>query len=173
MIDKHHWMLVTLLLCNAGAMETLPIFLDRIFVPTNAIIISVTLVLLFGEVIPQAICTGPNQLCIAYWMCPVVHALMWLTCPVSWPIAKLLDILLGEHKFQRYDNDQLKKLVMLHSIDALKKVEEHLPSGIDGLTGNQAKIIEGAITFQEEAVEKVMTPFNKVSYSLTMDTVVN
>ena len=29
-IDQHHWMLVTLLLCNAGAMETLPIYLDRI-----------------------------------------------------------------------------------------------------------------------------------------------
>jgi hypothetical protein len=32
-IDKHHWMLVTLLLCNAGAMETLPIFLDRVVSP--------------------------------------------------------------------------------------------------------------------------------------------
>jgi hypothetical protein len=29
-IDQHHWMLVTLLLCNAGAMETLPIYLDRV-----------------------------------------------------------------------------------------------------------------------------------------------
>jgi hypothetical protein len=27
-IDQHHWMLVTLLLCNAAALETLPIFLD-------------------------------------------------------------------------------------------------------------------------------------------------
>jgi len=27
-IDKHHWMLVTLLLCNAGCMEALPLALD-------------------------------------------------------------------------------------------------------------------------------------------------
>jgi metal transporter CNNM len=27
-IDQHHWMLVTLLLCNAFAMETLPLFMD-------------------------------------------------------------------------------------------------------------------------------------------------
>lgn len=104
-IDQHHWMLVTLLLCNAGAMETLPIFLDRMVPATAAIIISVTLILIFGEVIPQAICTGSQQLTIAYWMCPVVLLLMWLTAPVSWTIAKILDIWLGEHTFQRYDND--------------------------------------------------------------------
>lgn len=51
-IDQHHWMLVTLLLCNAGAMETMPIFLDRMVNPFLAIIISVTLILIFGEVIP-------------------------------------------------------------------------------------------------------------------------
>ena len=104
-IDQHHWMLVTLLLCNAGAMETLPIFLDRMVNPVAAIIISVSLILIFGEVIPQAICTGPNQLQIAYWMCPMVLMLMWITSPVSWPIAKFLDIWLGEHRFRRFDNN--------------------------------------------------------------------
>ena len=59
-IDQHHWMLVTLLLCNAAAMETLPIFLDRIFTPAIAVLISVTLILMFGEIIPQALCTGPK-----------------------------------------------------------------------------------------------------------------
>ena len=98
-------MLVTLLLCNAGAMETLPIFLDKLVTPVEAIIMSVSLVLIFGEVIPQAIFTGSKQLTIAYWMCPVVYMLMWLTVPISWPIGKILDKLLGEHKFQRYDND--------------------------------------------------------------------
>lgn len=58
-IDQHHWMLVTLLLCNACAMETLPIFLDRMVSPFAAIFISVSLILIFGEVVPQAICTGP------------------------------------------------------------------------------------------------------------------
>jgi metal transporter CNNM len=59
-IDQHHWMLVTLLLCNAAAMETLPIFLDQIFSSAIAVLISVVLILLFGEIIPQALCTGPK-----------------------------------------------------------------------------------------------------------------
>ena len=98
-------MLVTLPLCNAGAMETLPLYLDKLVSPVAAIIMAVTLVLIFGEVIPQAICTGSKQLQIAYWLCPVVLCFMYLTCLVSWPLAKILDKLLGEHKFQRYDND--------------------------------------------------------------------
>jgi metal transporter CNNM len=104
-IDKHHWMLVTLLLCNATAMETLPLFLDKMVPEVYAIIISVSAVLFVGEIIPQAICTGPSQLKIAYYMCPIVTILMWGTCPISWPIAKVLDYLMGEHEIQRFNSD--------------------------------------------------------------------
>jgi metal transporter CNNM len=59
-IDQNHWMLVTLLLCNALAMEALPLFLDKVVSPLLVIIISVTAVLIFGEIIPQALCTGES-----------------------------------------------------------------------------------------------------------------
>ena len=59
-LKQHHYLLVTLLIANACAMEALPICLDKIVPSYLAIIISVTAVLFFGEVIPQAICTGPN-----------------------------------------------------------------------------------------------------------------
>lgn len=96
-IDQNHWMLVTLLLCNALAMEALPLFLDKVVSPLLVIIISVTAVLIFGEIIPQALCTGESQIKIAVIFCPIVTALMWITFPISWPIAKLLDKLMGEH----------------------------------------------------------------------------
>lgn len=51
-IDKHHWMLVTLLLCNAGCMEALPLALDKLVPSYISIIISVTAVLAVGEIIP-------------------------------------------------------------------------------------------------------------------------
>lgn len=59
-IDKHHWMLVTLLLFNALCMETLPLFLDKMVPEVWAVLISVTAILAFGEIIPQAVCTGPS-----------------------------------------------------------------------------------------------------------------
>lgn len=47
-IKNNHWLLVTLVLGNAACTEALPIFLDRLTHPVTAVIISVTVVLLFG-----------------------------------------------------------------------------------------------------------------------------
>ena len=49
LVRKHHLLLVTLLTANAIAMEALPLFLDRLVGPFFAIVLSVTLVLFFGE----------------------------------------------------------------------------------------------------------------------------
>jgi metal transporter CNNM len=38
-------------------MEALPLFLDRLLNPVGAILLSVTAILLFGEIIPQAVCS--------------------------------------------------------------------------------------------------------------------
>ena len=59
-LKKHHHLLVTLLFCNACALEALPIFLDQLVPSAYAILISVLAVLIVGEVVPQAICIGPQ-----------------------------------------------------------------------------------------------------------------
>ena len=124
-LSDHHWLLVTLLFCNACALEALPIFLDRIVPSAYAVLISVVAVLIVGEVIPQAICIGPRQLQIAEAAGPLVKFLMYATIPVSWPIAKLLDYLLGEHKFGRFNASQFGGLIEMHSLKALKEMEHH------------------------------------------------
>ena len=48
-VRRHHLLLVTLLLANAAAVETMPIFLNKITIEVVAIVVSVTAVLLFGE----------------------------------------------------------------------------------------------------------------------------
>ena len=57
LIKNGHHLLVSLLLGNAVAMTALPLFIDKLATPVIAVLISVTAVLLFGEIIPQAICT--------------------------------------------------------------------------------------------------------------------
>lgn len=59
-LENHHLLLSTILLNNAIAMESLPIFLDALVPSWLAILLSTSAVLVFGEVVPQAICTGPN-----------------------------------------------------------------------------------------------------------------
>lgn len=50
LIKRHHLLLVTLMLFNAAATETMPVFLGALVPNYVAILISVTLVLIFGEV---------------------------------------------------------------------------------------------------------------------------
>ena len=57
-ISNPHKLLVTLVVWNAIAAEALPLVLDRITDPITAVILSVTVVLLFGEIIPQALCSN-------------------------------------------------------------------------------------------------------------------
>lgn len=121
-------MLVTLLLCNAGALETLPLYLDKMVPEVVAIILSVTFVLIFGEIVPMSICTGPNQVAIAYYSCPIVLFFMFITSPISWPTGKLLDCIMGEHKIQRFNNEKLKNLIKLHTKQALAELGSHGPS---------------------------------------------
>ncbi|THU44805.1 hypothetical protein C4D60_Mb02t11230 [Musa balbisiana] len=56
-VKNQHLLLCTLLIGNSLAMEALPIFLDALVPAWGAILISVTLILTFGEIIPQAVCS--------------------------------------------------------------------------------------------------------------------
>ncbi|OQR94658.1 hypothetical protein ACHHYP_01010 [Achlya hypogyna] len=115
-IKQHHRLLVTLLLFNAAANEALPIFLNRLVPESQAIIISVTCVLFFGEIIPSALFTGKQQLAIASMLVPLVRLLMFVAFPLAYPIATALDVILGEdHDGTRYKRRELKALVALQN----------------------------------------------------------
>jgi len=63
---QHHLLLVSLLLIQSMTSEALPLFIDELSGSITAIIISMFLVLVCGEIIPNSICTGPRKLEIAY-----------------------------------------------------------------------------------------------------------
>lgn len=96
-LENHHLLLSTLLLSNALAMEALPIFLDKLVPAYLAVLISTIAVLMFGEVIPQAYCTGPRQIPIAYYMSSFVKVLQLVLYVFVRPIAWFLDNWLGHH----------------------------------------------------------------------------
>ncbi|XP_065861175.1 putative DUF21 domain-containing protein At1g03270 [Euphorbia lathyris] len=156
-VKKQHQLLVTLLLCNACAMEALPIYLDRIFHPFVAVLLSVTFVLAFGEVIPQAICSryglyvGANFV----WL---VRILMIICYPISYPIGKVLDVLLG-HNDVLFRRAQLKALVSIHSQEAGKGGE---------LTHDETTIISGALDLTLKTAQEAMTPIES-TFSLNVN----
>ena len=90
---------------------------------------------------------------------------------VCYPIARLLDHLLGEHDITRYKNDQLKALVNLHSKNTLEQMHYDM-NGDVGLSVVQTKIITGALDLSEQTVETVVTPFEKV-FSISIESLID
>ncbi|KAJ6764156.1 hypothetical protein OIU74_023101 [Salix koriyanagi] len=156
-VQKQHQLLVTLLLCNAVAMEALPIYLDKLFNQYVAIILSVTFVLAFGEVIPQAICTRYG-LAVGANFVWLVRILMITCYPVAYPIGKVLDCVLG-HNEALFRRPQLKALVSIHSQEAGKGGE---------LTHDETTIISGALDLTEKTAEEAMTPIES-TFSLDVN----
>jgi metal transporter CNNM len=95
LLKNHHYLLCTLLLFNASSNEALPIFLDSLVPSWCAVVISVTLVLICGEVIPTAIFSGPHQLIIASRFTWLIYGLEFLFFPIAYPMSLLLDYARG------------------------------------------------------------------------------
>ncbi|KAB8346378.1 hypothetical protein FH972_023420 [Carpinus fangiana] len=148
-----HWVLVTLLVANVITNETLPIVLDRsIGGGYAAAAASTLLVIVFGEIVPQSICVRYG-LSIGAWMANFVLILMWMFSPVTWPIAKLLDYLLGEDHGTVYKKSGLKTLVTLH---------KSLGGDGDRLNADEVSIISGVLDLKAKSVGSIMTPMNDV-----------
>lgn len=90
-------LLSTLLLSNSLSLEALPIFLDKIVPSYMAIVISTVAVVIFGEVLPQAYCTGVHKVTIGYYFTPFIRFLQFLFYIFVWPITYVLDNWLGHH----------------------------------------------------------------------------
>eukprot|EP00798_Chlamydomonas_sp_ICE-L_P001234 gene1234-32578_t len=159
MLKNQHLLLVTLLLCNAIAAEGLPLCLDRLADPITAVVLSVSVVLIFGEILPQAVCSRYGLMVGAYsaWF---VRLLMFICFPVAWPISKLLDKVLGTEHSALFRRAQLKALVDVHGQDA----------GFGGtLTVDECNVIRGALDMTTKIAMKSMTPLDKVFMLSTDD----
>nr|XP_043626220.1 DUF21 domain-containing protein At2g14520-like [Erigeron canadensis] len=146
-VKRHHLLLCTLLISNATAMEALPIFLNKLVPELGAIIISVTLILLFGEIIPQSICTRYG-LVIGAAVTPIVRVLVWVWLPVAYPISKVLDCILGKGHVTLFRRAELKTLVDFHGNKAGKG---------GSLTLHETTIIGGALELTSKTAHDAMT----------------
>ncbi|KAJ4773809.1 CBS domain protein (DUF21) [Rhynchospora pubera] len=147
-VKNHHLLLCTLLIGNALAMEALPIFLDKLLPAWGAILISVTLILAFGEIIPQSVCTRYG-LKVGAKMAPLVRVLVVIIFPIAYPISKLLDWILGKDHVMLMRRSELKTLVDMHGNEAGKGGE---------LTHDETTIISGALDLTQKTAKDSMTP---------------
>lgn len=93
LVKQKHQLIVTLLIVNCVAAESMPIFLQHFVHDGVAVLTSVLLVLFCGEILPALIFTGSDQLGVACRLVPVVRLLMCLLYPLAYPVAYLLEII--------------------------------------------------------------------------------
>ncbi|XP_059459979.1 DUF21 domain-containing protein At5g52790-like [Corylus avellana] len=157
-VKNHHLLLCTLLISNAMAMEALPIFVDALLPAWASILISVTLILAFGEIIPQSVCSRYG-LSVGAKLSFLVRLLVLVFFPIAYPISKLLDWLLGKGHSALLGRTELKTLVDMHGIKAGKGGE---------LTHDETTIITGALDMTQKTAKDAMTPISEI-FSLHME----
>ncbi|VFQ65727.1 unnamed protein product [Cuscuta campestris] len=161
-VKNQHLLLCTLLIGNSLAMESLPIFLDKLVPSWAAILVSVTLILIFGEILPQAVCTRYG-LTVGATVAPFVRLLLWVFFPIAYPISKVLDWMLGKDRSALLRRAELKTFFDFHGNEAGK--------GGD-LTHDETTIIAGALELTEKTAKDAMTPISK-AFSVDLDGTLN
>ncbi|KZT30314.1 DUF21-domain-containing protein [Neolentinus lepideus HHB14362 ss-1] len=155
-----HLLLVTLLLANMIVNETLPVIADPLLGGgVQSVVVSTVLIVIFSEIIPQSVCSRYGLL-IGAKMAPFVTVLIYTFGIVAWPVAKLLEWVLGPHHGIIYRRSELKELVAMHASTATH--------GGD-LKTDTVTIIGATLDLQEKVVEQAMTPLDKV-FMLNIDT---
>ncbi|TFK51438.1 DUF21-domain-containing protein [Heliocybe sulcata] len=155
-----HLLLVTLLLANMIVNETLPVIADPVLGGgVQSVVVSTVLIVIFSEIIPQSVCSRYGLL-IGAKMAPFVKILIYTFGIVAWPVAKLLEWVLGSHHGIIYRRSELKELVAMHASTATH--------GGD-LKTDTVTIIGATLDLQEKVVEQAMTPLDQV-FMLHIDT---
>ncbi|CAG0923043.1 unnamed protein product, partial [Notodromas monacha] len=200
LVRNHHLVLVSLVLANAAAVEAMPIFLNGITNEIVAVLVSVTVVLFLGEILPQALCTKYG-LAIGSCMSPLIYLTIAVFFPITYPISKVLDCCLGKDHQTFYKRQELKTLVALHGPQKFRNGKKRDSSsllgskeklvkdtddqdndafcegecGVDAdvpLTRDEVMVIEGLLNLKEKNVGVAMVEFED-AFVLSLDAVLD
>lgn len=156
---RGNFLLCTILLGNVLVNNTLAILLDDLTGSGISAIVGATLaIVIFGEIIPQAVCSR-HGLAVGARTKYFTMFFMILTFPLSYPISKLLDCILGEEIGYVYNRDRLRELLRL--------TEQEMD-----LVKDEMNIITGALELSKKTVKDIMTKLEDiimVEYSSILD----
>lgn len=112
--------------------------------------ISTLFIVFFTELIPMSICKSKHSLRVAAAGSVFVKVAMIITYPISVPLGKLLDFLVGATESgQIYDKKELRRLMVLH----YERDTDHME-----MPQTELKLLLAAMDFQESRVADIMTP---------------
>jgi metal transporter CNNM len=146
-----HLSLAAILFTNIGAVSASSLVLEPHLEGLLAGVVSTLLVVVFGEVFPQAY-FAKRALHATARLTPLLRLMIFLTYPVSKPLQLLLDKLFGHGESAK-----------LHSREELGMViGEHIGHHESELDDDEVEIIRGALTLSEKRIRDIMTPIEDV-----------
>jgi metal transporter CNNM len=129
-------LLCTLLIGNVVVNSFLSILMADLTTGPIGLFISTPLIVIFGEIAPQAICCR-HGLMIGAKTTYLTWACIAIFFVAAWPVSKVLDLLLGREVGTVYTRDELKHLIKLQV-----NTGEH-PSG-DGIDSDEHNLLAGS-----------------------------
>ncbi|XP_010865302.1 metal transporter CNNM4 isoform X2 [Esox lucius] len=156
---KGNYLLCSLLLGNVLVNTTLTILLDDLIGSGMGAVVASTIgIVIFGEIVPQALCSR-HGLAVGANTILVTKFFMLVTFPLSWPISKLLDCVLGQEIGTVYNREKL--------VEMLRVTEPY-----NDLVKEELNMIQGALELRTKTVEDVMTPITN-SFMIHSDAVLD
>lgn len=141
---KGNFLLCSILLGNVLVNNTLAILLDDLTMNGALAIVGATIaIVIFGEIIPQSICSRYGLLVGArtIWF---TKLFMVLTFPLSYPISMVLDCVLGKELGHVFTRNRLRELI--------KQMGDETD-----LESVEVRIITGALELSKKTIGSVMT----------------
>jgi metal transporter CNNM len=158
--NRGNWLLTTILTGNTAVNVVIAVLLASLFDSVLGTIISTLGILIFGEIIPQAVCTR-HGLKISYHARWFLTSWLVLLAPLTWPIAKLLDVALGREVGNVYSREELLQLL-----------DYHVRSSQSDLDRADLRLLKGSLLFAKKRVVEILTPAEQV-FALPTDAFVD
>ena len=144
--EDGNFLLTTLLVGNVLVNSVLSIFLGSLTTGLVAVVVATALIVVFGEILPQAI-FNRHAIYLGARVVWIVRVFMFVLYPIARPIGWALDKMLGAELPDIYSKHELAKII-----------EEHEDSHESELDEDEERIIKGALTFSDKKVRNIMTP---------------
>jgi metal transporter CNNM len=155
-----HLTLASILLTNIAAVSATSLVLDQRLDGWAAGLISTLLIVVFGEVLPQAL-FSKNPLAWSSLFAPLLRAMAVVTYVISKPLQLLLDRLFPL---------QRSRLQSRHELGLL--ITEHLSDDSSELDEDEVEIMRGALQLSEKRVRDIMTDIRH-TYWMTPDSLLD
>lgn len=157
--NNTHLSLAAILLTNVAAVSASSLVLESVLYGVLAGLVSTLLIVIFGEIFPQALFSR-RALTFTARFSSLLRVMIVLTYPISKPLQLLLDRLFTAEKTRLESRRELGVMIA-----------EHVGAEDSELDDGEVEIIRGALLLSEKRVRDIFTPIEKVYWLKPSDVI--